>query len=821
MAISSFLATKSALAPNYAIGNDGWTRFYPSPDSRIIYVSTTDGNNSNDGLSASTPKLTVYGAGGAASLVRDWYPDWVLFKRGDTFQNGWSTIGVPNCSVHGRSRFQPMLLGAYGPNSSSSNPMGDPTGARPKIVPALGLNSGESLITSSIQSFPGSVVYTGLEFYDYRANPNDPNTGIVSFRGDITAGNPAVISNVTNFNNITVGMKIMGPGTRGLTIASFDSVAQTITLSGSTTVTATNLFFQAGFSVLSSLTHTGHLGLVYIEDCFFNHSSLTLNMGSGPTQAWVSDATNTTRDTQVILRRNVFTRGIVPMTSNGTCIFMGDFANHRYPSIVEENVMIYGGWNPDVLGSEGSALTHVAYCHDAHSVQVYAGNIVGEGATNGYMQRDGTKAYNNMYFRNNYGGTMGSGVTANPFTVSHNCYVQGGGNFTVELVATANSPAGSTTITVDRLVSTPAGSYATQLPVGPTAVGFLINVDNPGSLPNTGATGGRTNASSIASDCKTITLGNQNSGSQTVAAGTRGDGVKIGDRIRISPGANVSNGYNVGASYGFHLVGPPSAGNGNYTYPSGITGPWYLPYDRPLPADVQTGWKVFTADNVPWGLGVPGTLATISSDRRSFTTVETSINPLLAGNGHEFLGGNYGTNRVGYQSLAVFYDPANVASSVAAIGYPAIRVGPNNIFANNEGYTDNGAAIANKATTMNSDASGNYIYKWIQWGALSLNLQNNNPLSTNVGWDTASQTFCSNNGSGLPGNPDNATIEGYMSSLGLTPTKTAFYDACLAQRKGSWDTRFTSNAFNNYVRGLFGVSPLTITYPAYNYNTAS
>jgi len=63
----------------------GWTIFKPSTDTRIVYVSSSTGNDSWDGLAPewngkNGPKKTVT-AGKA--LIRKASSDWLLFKRGD------------------------------------------------------------------------------------------------------------------------------------------------------------------------------------------------------------------------------------------------------------------------------------------------------------------------------------------------------------------------------------------------------------------------------------------------------------------------------------------------------------------------------------------------------------------------------------------------------------------------------------------------------------------------------------------------------------------------------------------------------------------
>jgi cysteine-rich repeat protein len=90
--------------PSGSLKNN-WTVFHPSADSRIVYVSQSTGNDANDGLSASTPKKTV--AAGAALIRNQYdypynatrYPDWLLLKRGDSWNEslgGWSASGRSN-----------------------------------------------------------------------------------------------------------------------------------------------------------------------------------------------------------------------------------------------------------------------------------------------------------------------------------------------------------------------------------------------------------------------------------------------------------------------------------------------------------------------------------------------------------------------------------------------------------------------------------------------------------------------------------------------------------------------------------------------------
>jgi Right handed beta helix region len=101
-------------------GGAGWTQFNPSPDTRKVYVSSSQGNDANNGLSEASPKKSI-SAGKA--LLRNNYPDWLLLKKGDTWNED---LGV--WSLSGRSLTERMLVTSYG------------TGARPTVRPVAGNN---------------------------------------------------------------------------------------------------------------------------------------------------------------------------------------------------------------------------------------------------------------------------------------------------------------------------------------------------------------------------------------------------------------------------------------------------------------------------------------------------------------------------------------------------------------------------------------------------------------------------------------------------------------------------------------------------------
>lgn len=148
---------------------DGWSILKPSSDSRIIYVSSTAGNDDTaivydmaDSTVSSTLGSDVFHPSGvifpyasieaAIAQMRNGYPDYVLFKRGDRWNDGGLTI-----STKGRSANERAVIGAYG----------DTTLERPLIV-----NGGTNLNKSAY-----------LALLDLHLNRSDRNPDSADFVG--------------------------------------------------------------------------------------------------------------------------------------------------------------------------------------------------------------------------------------------------------------------------------------------------------------------------------------------------------------------------------------------------------------------------------------------------------------------------------------------------------------------------------------------------------------------------------------------------------------------------------------------------------------
>ncbi len=166
------LLTFPVSAQNLSLDAEGWTVFNPSTDSRIIYVSSTDGNDATavtytaaqvgtpfNPTTTIKPYKTV---AEARKQLRDNHPDWILFKRGDV----WYEQLITNFKHSGKSVDQPMLFGAYG-DINLDRPMF-------KTGEASLLTTAANSPSTSGNNFSNFVAFVSLHGYAQERNPDDP-----------------------------------------------------------------------------------------------------------------------------------------------------------------------------------------------------------------------------------------------------------------------------------------------------------------------------------------------------------------------------------------------------------------------------------------------------------------------------------------------------------------------------------------------------------------------------------------------------------------------------------------------------------------------
>lgn len=139
----------------------GFTPIKPSAGSKLIYVSSSQGNDSNDCLSAATPCASIKAG---TEKMRAGQPDHLYLKAGDTWR-GQPLGGVQS----GRSAAEPAVVAFYG------------TGPRPKLETA----------NNKVLNYPNRglqhVNFIGLHLKAYKHDPAHPQ-----FTGHHNDGDKAV-----------------------------------------------------------------------------------------------------------------------------------------------------------------------------------------------------------------------------------------------------------------------------------------------------------------------------------------------------------------------------------------------------------------------------------------------------------------------------------------------------------------------------------------------------------------------------------------------------------------------------------------------------
>jgi hypothetical protein len=146
---------------------NGWTVFTPSASTHIVYVSSSTGNDSTGIIGDINHPYKTIAKG--LSLLRQGYPDWLLLKKGDIWNEA-NTIGSS-----GRSATEPMVIGSYDPaNPGVVSP--STGGARPLINTPTTI-AGHGFDTSQNYPYGNYLAIVGIEFY---ASDRDPNNSTIS-----------------------------------------------------------------------------------------------------------------------------------------------------------------------------------------------------------------------------------------------------------------------------------------------------------------------------------------------------------------------------------------------------------------------------------------------------------------------------------------------------------------------------------------------------------------------------------------------------------------------------------------------------------------
>ncbi len=364
---------------------NGWSIIKPQVDSRIIFVSSSEGNDSKaqayfskdiDNPHNPSKKIVAFKTiREALKLVRAGYSDWILLKKGDVWQ-----LEQPISLPSGKSSYAPLLITSYGVSNN-----------RPLIK--TGVNAGISLINS--KSF---IAVIGIEFYANQRNPDS-----IDFVGWANIGRSVAFRSITNdtkdvqsiylednvFNYFTNNLVFDG-GLKHSNIIirrnqilnsySINSHSQGIYASKSSMLLEENLFdhngwYQQNYEQLNSASKG--------QATFYNHNAylanmkdtvITGNIFARASSIGIKLAANADKDKKInsikakniVIKDNLFVEGEIGISAGGN----RDFNNgYRWENIsIIDNVMLHVGnsqptrrglaWHIDVQDWDGGLVSN-------------------------------------------------------------------------------------------------------------------------------------------------------------------------------------------------------------------------------------------------------------------------------------------------------------------------------------------------------------------------------------------------------------------------------------------------------------------------------
>jgi len=185
----------------------GWSAVAPSDDSRLIYVSSSSGDDSVAEFLDSSSSINLNDPGlikpfktieRAMEYARDGYPDWILLKRGDEWTLA-NDLSIPS----GRAMYERFVITSYGPELER---------------PILHLRSKRGL---RIWSGVNHVAIVGLSLYADQRDPHSDDflgwghiqdqTGILMYQSTNEIKKSILIEN-NDINFFSTGINSTGSG---------------------------------------------------------------------------------------------------------------------------------------------------------------------------------------------------------------------------------------------------------------------------------------------------------------------------------------------------------------------------------------------------------------------------------------------------------------------------------------------------------------------------------------------------------------------------------------------------------------------------------
>jgi hypothetical protein len=362
---------------------EGWTILTPAADTVVTYVSSSAGDDGNDG-SIENPIATL---GEAYSRLRNNSADWILLKRGDTWDHTF-----PDWLKRGRSESEPLVIASYG------------SGPRPLILPGDSYGVLMWDLTFAETWGYSNMVFTDLHFRaDWSGAKRGDNPS--GFRID-RPGKNLLFENLmierfaTNLTIQAVGGSPMGENIQVRRCIVVDAFAKRYDSSMWDIPGAGNS--EPGFpgGSHSQGMYTSRLNNLLIEENVFDHNGWNPEVGGAERTIYNHNLYIQSNNTDnIIIRRNIIARG----ASHGTQLRPG--------GVLEDNLYVGNSVAAFIGGAggraEGNVLVHGSRDTLLAKTGIYSGprgwglsmeKVSGSQALSNFIMHTpgGTSALNNL-----------------------------------------------------------------------------------------------------------------------------------------------------------------------------------------------------------------------------------------------------------------------------------------------------------------------------------------------------------------------------------------------------------------------------------------
>lgn len=276
------------------VGDAGFTPIVVEPGALQIYVSDTDGNDSNDGLSVGLPKKTI--AAGLA-VMRSGQPDILYIKAGDSFSQ--SLVHLPQ----GESAAKPNYVTTYG------------AGARPTL-PTFDWNFGGG---QTLKKYSNII---GIRFYEAQYDPDSGSFSPASTPGKtkLSEAHTDILFEDCHFDHVELVFDAVTGGTKFTDIRVRRNIF------------TDNVWAESSINrdeISTGMFATDYIGFLIEENVFDHggwHATSTNAGGNQYNHNLYLQFNSDALTDDVIVRRNIFTRG----SSHGAQMRSGGIADNNF-----------------------------------------------------------------------------------------------------------------------------------------------------------------------------------------------------------------------------------------------------------------------------------------------------------------------------------------------------------------------------------------------------------------------------------------------------------------------------------------------------------